>query len=166
MHRSRGIWSIVVGLALVAASVLVGCGGGGSQDSSSVVHPVATKKQYDRQAQAYCHRGYLRQARAVERYAKRHGIEYLQPTQPERERLDAAVVLPFVRMKLAYLEGLAVPKGGEAQIQQILDSIEHGIQETEAHPERLAAPTAAHPEPFTRTRELTSAYGFWICGQA
>ena len=27
------------------------------------------------------------------------------------ERLDAAVVLPFVRMKLEYLEGLAVPKG-------------------------------------------------------
>jgi hypothetical protein len=163
MSRAIGKYAWVLALMVLA---LTGCGGGGGQDSSSVATTTLTKKQYAKRAQAYCHRGYLREARAVEAFAKRRGIEHQQPSQAERERLHAAVVIPFVRKKLEYLRGLPAPEGDENQIRAILASIEHGIRETEAHPEWLAAPTPAHPEPFERTRDLTAAYGFWLCGQA
>lgn len=163
MNRATWIRACVIALVILG---LVGCGGGEADDPSSVAPVALTKKQYVHRAQAYCHRGYLRQARAIEAFAKRRGIEYRQPSQAEQERLNDAVVLPFVARKLEYLRGLPVPKGDERQIQEILESIRHGIRETEAHPEQLAAPTPAHREPFQRTRNLTAAYGFWLCGQA
>jgi hypothetical protein len=155
----RSIQRYICAVVLASALGLAGCGGSGDQAPLS-------KKQFVRRGQAICHRGYLRQQRSIEAFAGRHGFDYREPTQAQRERMDTAVVIPFVRRKIRQLDALAVPKGDDDQVREILQSMERGIRESEEHPERLVAPTAAHPEPFQLTRELASAYGIWLCGQA
>ena len=93
-------------------------------------------------------------------------MKFGAPGQKERERLNAEWVMPFVERKIEDLRALPVPEGQQKKIEEILQSMEDGIRVSKAHPEWLAAPTQAHPEPFTKTLELTAAYGIWECGQA
>jgi hypothetical protein len=85
--------------------------------------------------------------------------------QREQEQTNTVFVMPFVERKIDALRALPVPEGEEGKIEAILKSMEEGIRVSKAHPEWLAAPTEAHPIPFTKTLELTSAYGIWDCGQ-
>jgi hypothetical protein len=165
MERALRKYGLLLALAaLVVVGALAGCGS--SDSSTTTVSQTVTRKQVVRMAQKYCRRGYHAQARAVEAYSAKHGLHWREPTHAEREELDNEVVLPFVERKIEFWKSLPVPPGDEPEIKAIIASMERGLAEAKAHPKWLAAPTAAHPETFVETRELTSKYGAWICGQA
>ncbi|MGN6253888.1 MAG: hypothetical protein ACTHO8_02765 [Solirubrobacterales bacterium] len=155
----------LAGLGCAGALLLIlfaaGCGGGGSTQAEG---ETLTKKQVDRRMQAYCHRGYLKQAKAMEAFRKAHGMSLDSPNQAERERVNTAVVLGFVEKRIAYLKSLPVPEGDEKEIHAIVGAMERGLEESRRNPASLAKPY--DPEPFLENRKLTAAYGFWICGQA
>jgi hypothetical protein len=153
-----------IALALLALA-MGGCGSSGSEGSSSESSP-ATKKQFAEKAHAICYRLSKKQVRQMAAYGQRHGFDLSEPDRRQREEVNRAVVLPIVREKIEALGALAVPKGGEDEMEGILASMERGIRVSEAHPKWLAEPTAAHPDPFTETIELTAADGIWLCGQA
>ena len=125
-----------------------------------------TKKQFVKEAHAICYSLSKKQVRQMEAFARRHGFDIGEPGQRELEQVNAAVVMPIVEEKIEEIGALPAPKGGNGKVGKILESMEHGIHRAEAHPDWLAEPTKAHPDPFTKTIELTAAYGIWICGQA
>lgn len=150
--------SLLLGLLVVA-----GCGGGGSQSVSTTA---ITKEQWVHKAFAICKRLGHQQQRQHYVFERAHGMNVGEPGQREQEQLNTVFVMPFVERKIDALRALPVPEGEGAKIDQILKSMEAGIRVSKAHPEWLAAPTQAHPIPFTKTTELASAYGIWDCGQA
>jgi hypothetical protein len=152
-------------LALALAVATAGCGGEDSDSAAAAKKPSLTKKQFARQAHAICYRLSKKQVRQMEAFGKRNGFDLGEPGRREREKVNAAVVLPVVEEKIEALGALPVPKGDEGEVRQILASMEKGIRTTEAHPDWLAAPTARNPNPFAETLELTAAYGIWLCGQ-
>lgn len=159
-EKSLGAAAAILALALLA---LAGCGGGGDSSSTQTGLTTLTHKEYARRAQAYCHRDYIRQAKAMEAFRKAHGISR-SPSQAERERVNTAVVLGFVERRIAFLKSLPVPEGDEKEIQAIIRAMEKGLEESRRNPASLAKPY--DPEPFQENRTLTGEYGFWLCGQA
>jgi hypothetical protein len=148
-------------LATIALLLAAGCGGSGGDDQSS--QPQLTKSQFVRRANAYCTRGYKAQAKAMEKYARSNGIS-VSPTQAEREEMNTAVVLGFVRDKIEFFKTTPAPEGDEDEIRRIVESMEAGLERSEKTPAALAKPI--EPEPFTQTRHLTAEYGPYVCGQA
>jgi hypothetical protein len=159
----RSLQALCVGALLALLLIVAGCGSGGDSSSTQSGAHTLTHKQYARRAQAYCHRDYLRQAKAMEKYSKAHGISKA-PTQAQREQVNTAVVLGFVARRIAFLKSLPVPEGDEKEIQAIIKAMESGLEESRREPASLAKPF--DPEPFTENRHLTADYGFWLCGQA
>jgi hypothetical protein len=147
---------------LLGLLVISGCAGG--SQSASTAH--ITKKQWVQKAFAICRRLGHEQQRRYFAFERSHGMKVGAPGQQELERVNTILVLPFVERKINELRALSVPTGEQAKIEKILKSMEEGIRVSKAHPEWLATPTQAHPDPFTKTLELTSAYGIWDCGQA
>lgn len=150
-------------VAVVLAVLLLASGCGGTSEGDTTSEPALTKKQFVNRADAYCTRGYKAQARAMEKYAKANGISRA-PSQAEREEMNTAVVLDFVRRKIEFFESLPAPKGDEKQIEEMIESMEAGLRLSEKNPAALAKPF--DPEPFTETRHLTAEYGPYVCGQA
>lgn len=150
-----------VGAILGLLVALVGCGGG---DATSA-KPVLTKQQFIRRAHAICYHLSKKQVRETEAFYKAHGLSTTEPSRRAQERNIAAVVLPVVEEKGEELGALPVPAGDETKVRAILAAMERGVRETEAHPEWLAAPTTAHPNPFAEYEQLVSDYGVWLCAQ-
>lgn len=148
-------------LLFLASLVIVGCGGGSSDSASTTI----TKQQWVHRAYNICDQLSHKQQRHGYVFKRTHGMKF-SPGQHEQERLNTVWVMPFVERKIDALRALPVPEGEQAKIDQILKSMEEGIRVSKAHPEWLAAPSKAHPIPFTKAVELTAAYGIWICGQA
>lgn len=153
----------MAGALLVVLLFVAGCGSSGDSTSAKTGPETLTHKQYARRAQAYCHRDYLRQAKAMEKYRRAHGISRA-PTQAQREQVNTAVVLGFVERRIAFLKSLPVPEGDAKKIHAIIQAMEKGLEESRRNPASLAKPF--DPEPFAKNRILTGKYGFWLCGQA
>jgi hypothetical protein len=150
-----------------AASVLCGLlalGGCGGESSESVA--TTTKGQWAHRAFEICRRLGHEQQRQQYAYERNHGMKVGNPGQRERERLNADYVMPFVVRKIKALRALPLPPGERANVEAILQAMEEGIRISRAHPEWLAAPSQAHPDPFTKASELAAEYGIWDCGQA
>src|SRR4029077_4550809 len=154
-----------VGAVLLLLGLLAGAGCGGG-DSQSVSTTAITKEQWVHKAFAICKRLGHEQQRQHYAFERAHGMNAGELGQREQEQLNTVFVMPFVERKIDALRALPVPEGEQAKIDQILGSMEEGIRVSKAHPEWLAAPTQARPVPFTKTTELTAAYGIWDCGQA
>ena len=155
---------LVLAFLLVALLVAGGCGSDSSTDETAQAgEQTLTKKQFVKRTDAHCTRGYKAQARAMEKYAREHGFSR-EPSQAEREEVNTAVVLDFVRRKIEFFESLPAPEGDEKEVQAMIASMQRGLEQSERNPASLAKPY--DPEPFTDTRHLTAEYGVYICGQA
>jgi hypothetical protein len=159
-YRTRIHPFVALGLIALVAS---GCGGGSS--SSSASEQPLTKQQFIRRAHAICYHLSKKQVRKTEAFYKAHGLDAAEPSQRAQERNIVAVVLPVVEEKAEELGALPVPEGDEAKVRAIVTAMERGVRETKAHPEWLAASSAAHPNPFAESEQLVVAYGVWLCAQ-
>jgi hypothetical protein len=149
-------------VALATVVLLVAIGGCGS---STTARPTVTKKQFIQRAHAICYRLSKKQVRRMEAFEKERHFQLGELGQGELEEVNTAVVMPIVQEKIEALDALPAPEGDEGRIQRILRAMERAKRQAEAHPEWLAAPSAAHPEPFQEAGELVAAYGVWLCAQ-
>ena len=157
--RQIGAFALLLGLLTV-----VGCGGGESQPTSTTEG--ITKDQWVKKAFALCERLSHHQQYGQYAFERAHGMKVGEPGQRELEQFNAVYVMPYVKRKIKELRALPVPEGEQGKIEEILKAMEEGIRESKAHPAWLAAPSKAHPIPFTKATELATAYGIWDCGQA
>lgn len=155
-------WSLLA-LSLVVLLLVGGCGGGSSSSSGS--EQTLTKQQFIRRAHAICYHLSKKQVRRTEAFYAAHHLNAAEPSQRAQERNIVAVVLPVVEEKAEELGALPAPEGDEAKVQAIVTAMERGVRETKAHPEWLAASSAAHPNPFAESEQLVAAYGVWLCAQ-
>lgn len=154
-------------LALGVLALILLAGGCGS--SSSAEGEALSHRQFVHRAQAFCHRGYLKQEKAMRKFAKEHGLVYGGGEPWEQEVLDEKVVLGFVRRKIAFWKSLPPPQGEEKEVRRIIAAMEKGLEITERKPQELAEQGFRKKkphEPFEQTRRLTGEYGPWLCGQA
>ena len=160
---------LAIAATALASLSLAGCGDSSgaetqSQEQGEAAKQGMTKKEFVHRTQAQCHRGYLKQEAAMERYANKHGLDFGGANTREREEINNAVVLTYVRKRIAYWKSLPRPEGDEKEIGKIIKAMEKGLKISEKEPNRLAS--GEDPEPFTTNRHLTAAYGPWLCGQA
>ena len=163
LAAGKRVWAVAA-LALVVLMFVSGCGSSSGAEEETLTH-----RQFVHRMQAYCHRGYLKQARAMKEFARRHGLVFGGGEPWEEEVLDEKVVLGFVRRKIAYWKSLTPPQEDEKRVKAIVESMERGLEVTEREPQQLAEQGFRRKkprEPFEETRRLTGEYGPWLCGQA
>lgn len=121
------IASVAVGLAI--GLLAVGCGGDG--DTASI-----SKAEFVKKANSVCARTGKRVTSQFAAFVASYGGK-----EPKGAALKAAqkkivetVLAPNKRSEIEQLRKIGTPTGGEAQVEAIVEGLERGIEEAEAHP--------------------------------
>ena len=153
--------SKLIAVLAAAAAILViaaGCGGGSdsSSDSSSV-----TKAQFVKEADAICVKGDKQNEKEFEEFAKEHNLsEGKEPSKEVQEEAVQDLVVPGVRQQIEEIDDLAVPSGDEAKIEEVVSSVEEGLEELEEDPTLLFK----GKNPLGKGSKLAREYGMVKCG--
>jgi hypothetical protein len=155
---------LLVGIALASVlalgPLLGGCGSSGSD--SRPEPPLPTKKQFAHKLGDLCQEHTDRQAIAVERYEKQHGIPE-EPSGKQVEQELVQVILPIVRSTIHEAGMLRPPASEKPEFEAFIEALEHGVAVSERDPSWVATNKF---EPFMRARETSAALGTYYCGQA
>lgn len=145
---NKGAIGSIVGLAILVALLVVGCGSGGGE--------TVTKSDFVRQGNAVC--GKWQQARGQ---AFREVNSKFKPpvTQAKREKAILFVLEPYADA-IEGLKELEPPAGEEEKVEAIIDSMEEGYNQAQANPGTLVSSSA----PFSKANKLTEEYGLKECG--
>lgn len=145
---NKGAIGSIVGLAIMVALIVAGCGGGGGE--------TVTKSDFVRQGNAVC--GKWQQARGE---AFREVNSKFKPpvTQAKREKAILFVLEPY-EDAIEGLKELEPPAGEEEKVEAIIDSMEEGYNQAKANPGTLVSSSA----PFSKANKLTEEYGLKECG--
>jgi hypothetical protein len=166
----------VLAIAIVAA----GCGssGGdtsssgssgssGSSDSSSSDTTATTttaalsKTEFIKQGDAICTKGSESIETEANEFAKENNVNTKKPTKAQKEEVIVAVVAPDLRKQAEEIAELGTPSGEEAEVEAIVAAVEGAADELEETPSLLFASKS----PLSKASELSSKYGFKVCGQ-
>ena len=145
---NKGAIGSIVGLAILVALLVVGCGGGSDE--------TVTKSDFVRQGNAIC--GKWQQARGQ---AFREVNSKFKPpvTQAKREEAILFVLEPY-EDAIEGLKELDPPAGEEEEVEAIIDAMEEGFNQAKANPGTLVSSSA----PFSKGNKLTEEYGLKECG--
>jgi hypothetical protein len=86
-----------------------------------------------------------------------------RPSRATIERFGARVVIPKLRRQLADLRALTPPSGDEAEVAEIYDTAEQGIDRLAGDP-RAFDDRGATRRALNEARALGRSYGFFECG--
>ena len=89
------------------------------------------------------------------------GAQPSSPGGPARSASLVQVIVPGMRAQLQQLRELPPPEGDEAEIQEMLDAFEQGIDDD--NPRQLAGGAAL--DRITEARVLFGDYGFMSCNR-
>jgi hypothetical protein len=152
----RGI-ALVAG-ALIAALIVVGCGGGDSDDVST---SAVSKAAFAKKADAICEKGTKRLAVAFAAYFKREKSAVGNQSQAEEEDLVRRLLVPSVRREVKEFQALGAPSGDEDQVGEIVKALEEGLETAESNP---AAVVSSSDAVFGISSRLAKEYGLEVCG--
>ena len=177
MHKRKIVVALFALLAI--AVVAAGCGGGGSSSDTSGGESTSggstggestsaqssggtvTKAAFIKQADAVCLAADEEVVTEVNEFAKQHGLDpEKEPSQSVQVELVEEVVLPDLRMQHDKLAELTPPEGEEDKVEELLDSLESGIEEAEGDPEGLTE----GKNPLGDASEKAKAFGLRKCG--
>jgi hypothetical protein len=144
---NKGAIGSIVGLAILAALLVAGCGG-----SDETV----TKTDFIRQGNAVC--GKWQQARG-NRFREVNSKFKPPVTQAKREKAILYVVEPYGDA-IEGLKELDPPAGEEEKVEAIIKAMEEGLNQAEANPGSLISSNTA----FSKSNKLTKEYGLKECG--
>jgi hypothetical protein len=145
-----------VALAGVVAIAVIAAGCGSSSDDS------LTKAEYIKQGDALCKKGGEEIEADVKSYAKENDISLKkEPTKEQLGELSENAVIPGIKNQLEGLKDLGTPSEDEALANELVESLEEGIEKGEEDP--TAFVTAG--DSLSKANELAKEFGFTECGQ-
>jgi hypothetical protein len=141
--------------AIGAISLIVaGCG---SDDESSAL----TKAEFVKQADAICAKGDKQDQEEFEAFAKERNLdEGKEPSKAVQEEAVSEIVIPGVRQQIEEIDDLEAPEGDEVKVEEIVTSVEEGLDELEEDPTLLFG----GGNPLGAGSKLARDYGMEKCG--
>jgi hypothetical protein len=149
-----------VALALTAALALVGVYGCGSGGEESLPAGTLTKRQFLEKATVICTQGTNEAQKADEAAWDRYQPDHITENEAILNKISLALV-PAREKALRRLRAIGLPKGGEAQVDEILTAAEEGFEEGREEPRLLREGTKEFG--LTRADEMGSKYGLEGC---
>jgi hypothetical protein len=137
-------------IALVALSVVAGCGSDDSQEAT------LTKAQFAKRANLVCSEASNEQFANAGRYLKEH------PKADEAQMMEP-VALPALEKELEELRKLGLPRGGEAEAEAFIEEFERALEEMKEDPEAVVSPGG---NPFEKANKLAEKYEYGDCSQS
>jgi hypothetical protein len=144
---NKGAIGSIVGLAVLVALLVAGCGG--SEET-------VTKSDFVRQGNAVC--GKWQQARG-DRFREINSKFKPPVTQAKREKAILYVLEPY-EDAIEGLKELDPPAGEEEKVEAMINAMEEGLKQGQANPGSLISSSTA----FTKGNKLTEEYGLKECG--
>lgn len=144
---SKGAIGSIIGLAVLALLLAVGCGGGDE---------TVAKSEFVRKGNAIC--GEWQQARG-DRFREINQKFKPPVTQAKKEKALLFVLEPYGDA-IQGLRELDPPTGEEEKVEKIIDSMEESMTQAEANLSTLGSSTV----PFNKSNKLTEDYGLTECG--
>ena len=135
-----------LGVLIICAAVLLGCGGGESQ---------LTRTQFIRQGDAICEQAAAEQAKL----AAQHKGEVVSGNF----EAVTAVFVPPMEKELRRLRALRPPQADEAMVQAILKAIGSGVKDAKADYLDLFV---KETDPFVEADALARKYGLGACAES
>jgi hypothetical protein len=146
--------TVAVAAILVLALFAVGCGS--DSNSSSSMSP-EDKAAFQHHANAICANGNQEFKSANQQaFGKNPGT----PSEVEVERFVKTKLVPIVQAQVKQIRALPVPSGDEAEVNEILDAAQKGVDAVKKDPGLLAQGKPV----FQEANELASEYGISACG--
>ncbi len=144
---NKGAIGSIVGLAVLVALLVAGCGG--SEET-------VTKSDFVRQGNAVC--GKWQQARG-DRFREINSKFKPPVTQAKREKAILYVLEPYEEA-IEGLKELDPPAGEEEKVEAMINAMEEGLKQGQANPGTLVSSSAA----FAKGNKLAKEYGLKECG--
>jgi hypothetical protein len=145
---------MLAGVAALAMLV-TGCGGG-EQD--------LTKAEFIKQSDAICAKGQKEVLDAYIPLGKEKEKSGKQFTVPEQIKFGEDVYFPSVEKRVEEIRDLNPPSDEEEQVEAILTAVEEAMAKAKKKP---ALTLNVNRNPFNqRSKKMTEAYGFKVCGIA
>lgn len=144
---------------LAALPLAVAACGSDESDEQAAAIPTPTKSEFIAQADEICATGDSQidaDAGSILGAESRDA----RPSPKQVERIVDEAIAPGVQSQVDQIRALTPPEGDEEVIGEFLDSAEAGIEALREDPSRLVT----DDDPFARTSQLASAYGFDVCG--
>lgn len=157
--------ALVALFACLMVLVAAACGGGGGDSTSGGESEASgsapTKAAFVKEADAICKQADNELNTEIESYAKENGIPLgKEPTKAQQEEIYAEVVLPNIAQQGEEIDSLTPPAGEEDEIGEIVDALDHGVEEAEADPSLLVE----GKNPLEAASSKAKAYGMKVCG--
>jgi hypothetical protein len=135
---------------LLAAALLVGCGGGDSSTETAL-----SKATYVKRANLICATANDElEASAKGLFGSR------RPTEQELKGFATTFAVPRIEDELAQLRALPAPSGDEQTVSAIYDAAEQGLTKLKQDPRII---TEDNPQAFAKANKLARAYGIDVC---
>jgi hypothetical protein len=158
--KRNALW--LLGLALVAALSVAGCGGGGDSGDSSTTTGSLSKDEFIKQADQICSDG---DAATQAEFQRAFPNQQSPPTGDQLAQV-AKIAGQGVKDEITKIRTLGAPAGDEAAVNSFLDAADSGADQIIAHPEQLQS-SGQEPNPdIAKANQEAKAYGLQVCGQS
>lgn len=145
-------WLALIGVALVALSLVVGCGGGGGSDTASAG---ASKAVFLKKANAVCRQG------GADFATKAAAIFQESGSRPElalKRELVRTAIAPMFDSEIRGIGELEVPPGEARGVAEIRAAMKRLVAELERNP------LSRGQYPYRGVEDLAAGYGLSECG--
>jgi len=142
-------------VALVSASVAVGCGGGGDEKPLS-------KADYIAKGDASCKKSIKRIATAAEKDFAALGSDEM-PSEKQLTTFVEDTLKPEIEGQVSDLRDLQPPEADADKLAEIYEGVDVALRKVEDDPGLLLK---AGEDPFEKANQAVKDYGFKECGES
>ncbi len=145
--------------AVLAAGLIVGCGGSGDSSTGTI-----SKEAFIRKADAICKKGNEQLQKGFAAYLRNNKKSILalrHPSKADYEGLIGGVLVPNLEKEIKAIRALGAPSGDEDRIEAMLAALEEGIETAENDPKAVTHSSEAI---FGIGARMAKEYGLEVCG--
>lgn len=148
--------ALILGVLVVTAIVVAGCG---SSDSSSTAS--LTKSEFIKQAEVICKKGDVEIERGLQRVVAKSGSSGSLDSAGQEEAVTV-VLLPSFQTQVERIDAIGTPEESGEEAAEIVEGVETAITEAEADPTVILVSAKS---PLRAPKEQAANYGFKTCFQ-